>query len=476
MERKEIYEAIEKKDLNLLRNLEKIDVNVKDKNGDTILNFAIQSKNVDVQIIRLLIEKKGNCNLKDNSIGNTILHNALKNEQITLEIVECLLNEGNADPNILNSKFESIPLLNLCDNKMIGGDLAKKMISVTKNINHSNAKKMNCLHVLCANENPDIVRMSLLINGGCDTNAKNMFGNVPIQLMCSNEHANIQVFKFLAKKTKNFKKIINTKNKQGDSMIDLCVNSVKMNLDFIKYLIKKKAKIDHFENSFLKNLCYNPSLTPSVLSYFLSFPKIKSMINFSDENENTPFKALFENHNTDPNCLKLLIENKAEINQKSESQKYPAFFVAFKKGCEESVLRLLLENKANINFCDNNGNNVLHLISLNFFSNLSFDVILLFLIYKADSSSRNVDGDTPYCCLEKNSNKKEEILFLLKNHQEKISFWNTSNHHLFPLIFKKSTFALILSLKIISKKFNFRIPKPILHLIVKNYSHLILYY
>ena len=77
---------------------------MKNFRGDSILNVAINSENLDLEVIKLLIEKKGEVNQKDKILGNTILHNLLKNKNIKPELVEYILKHTNADPNMRNNK------------------------------------------------------------------------------------------------------------------------------------------------------------------------------------------------------------------------------------------------------------------------------------------------------------------------------------------------------------------------------------
>ena len=81
-----------------------MDANVKDKSGNSILNFVLLQDEKNFEILKYLIEIKGNVNLKDN-LGHTPFMNALRFKGSSIEIIELLIN-SKADANITNYATE----------------------------------------------------------------------------------------------------------------------------------------------------------------------------------------------------------------------------------------------------------------------------------------------------------------------------------------------------------------------------------
>ena len=68
-------------------------VSLQNDEGNTALYLACQSKQISLEIIKYLVEKKSDLNLKYER-GNTLLHLACQNKHISLEIIEYLIEKG----------------------------------------------------------------------------------------------------------------------------------------------------------------------------------------------------------------------------------------------------------------------------------------------------------------------------------------------------------------------------------------------
>ncbi len=134
------------------------DIHVKDKNGRTPLLLASYDR---PDIVKMLIEKGANLNVKENNNGESPLYIA---SDENIEIVRILLEAG-ADVNIKN-KNENTPLHNACGWNMY--DIAVLLIQYRANVNAISSANWRPIHYAAYDGSTELIK--LLIDSGADVN------------------------------------------------------------------------------------------------------------------------------------------------------------------------------------------------------------------------------------------------------------------------------------------------------------------
>ena len=152
------------------------DVNVKDDNENTPLHLST-NKN----IAELLISNGADVNAKDWS-GETPLHRIISNEDLQLDIIKLLIEKG-ADVNA-KDEDDSTPL-HIAGDCSVDLKIIKLLISSGANADSKDCSGETPLHKIILNEDGDII--AFLISSGIGLNIKNNKGKTPLDLISSNE-------------------------------------------------------------------------------------------------------------------------------------------------------------------------------------------------------------------------------------------------------------------------------------------------
>ncbi|HNW81916.1 MAG TPA: ankyrin repeat domain-containing protein [bacterium] len=144
------------------------DINAKDKEGDTPLQYAIRFGRIDA--FRLLLEKGADINSKNNS-DTTPLSMALQAKQ--KEMAEILLQKG-ASVNIANAAGVTPLMLASSGHRHSDPDLVKLIISKGADINAKDSTGRTALFYAAGKAWPDITMM--LLEAGSDPAVKDHNG------------------------------------------------------------------------------------------------------------------------------------------------------------------------------------------------------------------------------------------------------------------------------------------------------------
>jgi ankyrin repeat protein len=172
-------------------------IDATDEDGNTALHKALEKKNIDKNLIQLLLDGGAKLDTQSKGVyiqnqlvwgGDTPLHIALENENITPEIIELVLNK---DPNMASVKDKE------------GGSL---------------------LHTAARNPKMTKEMIDLLISKGVDPSDKDGYGGLAVERAANG--GNLETFKELFEKTPGID--VNTKDRQGHTLLQraMWMNSV----------------------------------------------------------------------------------------------------------------------------------------------------------------------------------------------------------------------------------------------------------
>ena len=157
----------------------KVDINMKDINGNNFLNDYFSSlQNVDASIVQLLLENKSDINLKNNFMRT---------------VVDCYINHSFLDKNIFslffehkldpNTKIEDSTLLNLiCKDRNVSKEIIQFFVSNNADINFSNSDG-SVLHNIVKNSDLNSEYISWLIENKSDLNIINQNKSTPLHVL-----------------------------------------------------------------------------------------------------------------------------------------------------------------------------------------------------------------------------------------------------------------------------------------------------
>ena len=275
----------------------------KDDNNNTFLHKIFENENIDLKILKFLInfllEKKFNLNLK-NKNGETplfILCLNYKNFNIFKYFVNILI-KNKYDLNIKNK--ESItPFFLLSENFNINYKLFNFIINLNiYNFNEKNKLNYSFLHNLCENKQINKKIIKIVIEKIDSINQKNIYGETAFHLLCKNEGIKMSLIKyfldFLIENNHNFN--LFDKNKYTP-FNNLCCN-FSINYEILKYFTNILIKnFEIKEDNSLILLCKNEEITFKMLVFLLNkFIENGYYINYTDKFGKTALYYLCENN------------------------------------------------------------------------------------------------------------------------------------------------------------------------------------
>jgi len=344
-----IYFAIKNKSINIIELLiKKVDINIKDKNNETILHYICVLKDINllpliymalkagakinernkngispiiliirsnnILVLKFLIRQKIdiiNINIKDNS-GNIPLHEAC---MISKEMVEILINKS--DINIQN-KYGDSPLYNACIRKNI--EIIKLLLQNGADINIINNYDGNTiLHGICEEidyysnkeENFKIFELLLKTSDISIINMQNNENQTPLSIMC--EKKIINIIKLLLDNGSDPNIILNGKS----LFFILFIDNDIININIIKLLLDNRFNPnikDSNGDTPLIHLCsydngdkyYN-----DIIHLLLDTSNIN--INITNKYNHTPLYIACKKSKINVNIIKILVENGAKL-------------------------------------------------------------------------------------------------------------------------------------------------------------------
>ena len=218
----------------------KIDINYKYRNDNTLLHFFCDKNNLEA--VTLLLENGANPNILNND-NKTPLYMACEDNKI--DIVQKLIDNG-ADLNIKYQFGNTLLHISYNENEI---NLFELLLGNRANPNILNDNNMTPLYMACEDNKLDIVQ--ILIDNGADLNIKYQFGNTLLHISY-NENV-INLFKLLLENRAN-PNILNDNN-----MTPLYMACEDNKLDIVQILIDNGADLNikyQFGNTLL-HISYN---------------------------------------------------------------------------------------------------------------------------------------------------------------------------------------------------------------------------
>jgi len=307
-------------------------INVKDNNGKSLLDFAIRNKNKE--IVKILLQKGLDINSKDNN-GNTALFSAILegNEEITKFLIQ-----NGADVNSKNNSGQTLlPLLIERWSRNKDKDKHPPIIKL--------------IDVTLTNKIKEIVK--ILLQKGLDINSKDNNGNTA--LFSAILEGNEEITKFLIQNGAD----VNSKNNSGQTPLLIALSFRNKDKDkypsIINLLIEKGANVNIYSIAELNlcrllinrdadyKTCLNIKISEAIFNGDLDKIKIlikeERSINIRNQNGDTILH--YASYNGNLKIVKLLIENNADINAANNYGKTPLSVAGSKE-----VERFLIEKGA----------------------------------------------------------------------------------------------------------------------------------
>lgn len=348
------YQEADQALFDLLLSAHNLDINVQDTNGNTLLYYILQDKNLP--ILKFLLEKGLDINSK-NKDGYTLLQLAFEHKD--QESIQILLSHG-TDPNIL---FPDGTLLLIKayqeDDQALFDLLLTDNTDNNVDINAHDANKDTLLHHLIQDHDSDTLNNiatinSLLIEKKANPNLKNSKGKKPLHLALEEDHWDI--IYLLLQQGANPISIHNKHYSKSTSLltaaceahqwrvVDLILNKIpdrhpELNPELKArnpiYLACRAGKIEIVRTLLKKGVIPDQVSIPS---YYPSH--IKTLLHL----------AIYKNQ---PELIKLLLEKGANPNEKDNNDVLPLDKLIAAKEIKLDIIEILLTYHAQSNLIAN---------------------------------------------------------------------------------------------------------------------------
>ena len=443
---------------------------------NTPLHLATKNENMSLEIIQYLLENKAQLNGK-NVMKDSVLHCATINQNISFEIMKVLI-ENKSNLNQVNGKNKP-PLHLAASNCNISLDIIQLFDHHKADLKvKSSFYKNSLLHTLCYNKSEDKTQIFEIVKFLCEKKAQinyqNTYKNLPIHSATKNITPSRDLIRFLVEK----KSKLNILNVQQMSPLYLTIINEKFDFEIASLLIESKSELniksDHSRNTPLNHVCLNSAkFDLKIIKYLI---EKKSEINITSKNFYTPLLNTLKVKPVSFELVKYLIENKSDTNLSDLDGNYPFHIACMNETVEINQLEYLIEKGCKIN--EKNEDNFLPLHFLCNRKNVGASEIQ-FLIEKKSTYHPNKFNDMPHhliktfsleiiltflsqlnICFSLSGNKNfDEIL---ERHYN-CSLWSIQTHHFFPPKFRFFVLVFILCMKefSIQKKIGI-FPKPLI--------------
>ncbi len=344
----------------LKRYVNKSNVSLKDKYGNSPLHLAARKGNVDC--LKILLGAGGDINAinknKITPLGSAVSYSKIESVKVFLEhgsflkgkesiIANAISNRDKEIANLLINSMKEIdppeklkksPLHRAIEKKY--SEIAKSLILKMKNIDVRNSSERTPLHIASDTDNIEIVR--LLLGKGANVNLLDYKKQTPLH--CSSK---IEVIKLLLSKGAN----VNAIDKSGKTPLSIAVRHERN--EIARYLIDNGAVLNN-DQSLLQYAVYDNNY--EMCSYLLK--KGLDVNNNNYKYQMTPLHVALENRRIDFKIIDLLINSGADLNKEAKNGITPIFLALGKN--KQDIINLLVKKGADINKKNALGNTPLH--------------------------------------------------------------------------------------------------------------------
>lgn len=400
-----LFNAIEKDDLNLVKSITSTKTNFPDKDKLYALQTAIKKKKT--AIAKHLTDCYPSIINKRNKDGTSALHLAVISEQ--KELVEYLINkEANLD---ITDKYGRTPLIyavNLRNEELAkllinnGADLdlqdnlkytaliytivsrqtklSKYLIKNAADLDIQDNYGRTALHFAIAQNNLSLVKD--LVNAEADTGIQDNNFNAPLTYAIHIK--NFKIANYLIDKTKD----LSTQNGVGYAALAKAI--IRNNPNIVKHLIDKGVNPNKVK--------FNQS-TP--LHFAIESKRLKAAISLLDKTDNvniinifgnTPLHSAVKIGNSD--IIKHLINKSANLNIKNNHGDTVLQLAIKTHSLDLDTIKYLIDKTKNINVLDDNNNTLLHLA----IKEKQAEIAAYLTNKGIPLDSKNYAGQTPLMC------------------------------------------------------------------------------
>ena len=397
----------------------KADLNLKDDQDYPAFNHAITHKNISNEIIKYLLENKASINLFIGNVEYSYLYSLCYDLQLDTEKILLLL-QYKADPNYIGIEDQSTPFQIIVE-KQDFNDLSV-IKSMLENKGDPNRKTHfgSIFGSYCIKTNLDFDVLNQFLVSRADPNIVDQKNNSPFIFLCRNENVKEEYIELFLNYNAN--PILN--NFFGgispfEEYLKNCNFSVKGIQYFFDFFESKMTKINIYK--FFSIFCSNNKITFNSLKYFISrisIKKEKKQINYL-------LIILCKNPSVNLEILKLVFEEL--IDQKilnKKPAKSPLKYYSKNKNFQLKILQYLVEKKLNPFFITKNGKNISHFVSKN---NVSKETLQYLIQIKCKLDKKDKKERT--CLFYLSSNEKldvETIEFYFQHQKEEKESLNSS--------------------------------------------------
>ncbi|XP_063923595.1 uncharacterized protein LOC135137792 isoform X2 [Zophobas morio] len=352
-----------------------IDVNAQNKNGTTALQLACLTG--VYQNAKILLDIGASIKSTDQNNKNA-LHYASESKQINRDIIKILIEKGmdvNAPSNNGETALQLACLTGVHEN-------AETLLDFGAFINTTDKDNKTALHCASASKqvNRDVIK--LLCEGGIGVNAQNNNDTTALQLACLNgvqENAEMLL---------HFGASINSTDKDNNNALHYASRSKQVNQVVIKILTEKDIDLNAqnkngttaLQIACLTGVCQNAK----------TLLDIGASINSTDQNNKNALHYASESNQVNRDIIKMLTEKDIGLNAQNSSGT-TALQLACLKGVHENA-ETLLDCGACINIMDNDNKNALHYASASQQNNQ--DIIKILTERGVDVNAQNINGAT----------------------------------------------------------------------------------
>jgi len=370
----------------LTRELSKINFNLKDKFGDSVLFYAIRRG--DYSTFKLIMDYNDAFNPNEHNNSNySLLHEAIRYSQT--DIVKLLI-ERNVQVDVID-KFGKTPFIYACQCRQ---EVIVKLLVSTNQIHftqyHQNREIYSFLCYLCRCGDTNL--LNYFIQNGFSLDSKNYNGNIP--LLIAVEYQQLDVIQYLL----NHHVDIHDKDSRGKSAIILAMSDKRLKSKIVDFELLKKIKqileilLNHGADvndkdkngySLLMIACQtghkeivellirhganihettSSGYTPIILACQNGYVDVVDVLvqqganlHQPDERQLTPLIHAIQGRHM--KVIEYLVQHDADVNVRDQQGHTPLIYASYTRNVE--IMKYLLDNGAEINIQDHRGESCL---------------------------------------------------------------------------------------------------------------------
>ena len=355
-----LIDAIKQDDYKLVRELMElntVDINLQDEDGNTALIFACKNDNYD--IVKLLVDKGADINVQNNNGISPLLAACYNiNDKNAADIAKLLITKG-ADVNSVD-KDQATPLTVILEQETSGlyGNIVKMLLKNEADVNYKTYSGFTPLMLACASETYSLNYVRILINNEADIeadiDAKNNDNDTALMFACKN--GSYIIAKLLVYKGAD----VNIKNNDGETAYTLARDYDHDRI--VKLLYKAGAEDDilrdyneEFLNSEDRTAVYD-NLIKGIKHDDLDIVR-EILRNNEDDHIDFNYKDLDGNtllilavKVENENIVKILVDHGANVNGTNDNKQTPLMYAVILNYI--NIVKYLLKNGADVNLRD----------------------------------------------------------------------------------------------------------------------------